>query len=109
MGRRDMMLVTDVRAETVVGDEVGEIREDLSGSGDRRARPRREAVAKRVEIAMGADTRVLVGEPRPTKARLRFDDDEAFVWALPGEVIRSADSRDPGPDDQDVKMLGLRR
>src|SRR5439155_23138601 len=76
---------------------------------DRRARPRLEAIAEGVKVAIGSGARVAMSEPRAAEAFLRFEYDKARAGALLGEMIGAANPGDPGPDDHDVEMLSLRR
>ena len=101
------MPIADVVRQVVLVDDFAHVAEDLGRGGDRCAGPRLEAVAESVEIAVGADARIAMGEPGATKAFLRFEDDKAHARTLLGEVIGGANPRNPGPDDHNVEMLGL--
>src|SRR4029077_16056189 len=65
------------------------------------------AIAEGVEVAVGADAGIAMGQPGPTEALLRLEDDEARARAPGDEVIGGADPGNPRTDDQHVKMLGL--
>src|SRR5262249_36866697 len=67
-----------------------------------------EAVAKRVQIAIGADAGIAMGPPRTAEALLCVKGDEALVGALLFEVIGRTDAGDPSTDDQHVEVLGRR-
>src|SRR5581483_2583384 len=71
--------------------------------------PRLEAVAERVQIAVGADARIAVRPPRTAEAVLHVERNEALVGTLLGEVVGGPDPRDSGTDDQHVEVLGWRR
>ena len=77
------MAITDVPAEVVLVDDFADVAQDLGSGRDRRAGPRLEAIAEGVEIAVGTDAGISVGEPGAAKAFLRFEDDEA----RPGHCI----------------------
>ena len=79
---RDRVPVADVAVEVVLLDDLAHVLEDLVGRGDRGARPRLEPVAERVEVAVGADARVLVRQPRAAEALERLEDDERLLRAL---------------------------
>ena len=71
-GRRgDAVAVADVAGEVVLLDHLAHVVQDLVGGGDRRAGPRLEAIAEGVEVAVGADAGIAVGEPRAAEALLR--------------------------------------
>ena len=108
-GRGDPVPVADVRAEVVLVDDLAHVGEDLRGRRDRRAGPGLEAIAEGVEVAVGADARIAMGDPRAAEAFLRLEDDEARAGALLGEVIGATDAGNSGADDQDVEVLGLLR
>ena len=76
------MAVADVPVEIVLFDHFTHVGQDLRSGRDRRAGPRLEAITERVKIAVGADARIAVGDPRAAKALLRFEDDEARSRAL---------------------------
>ena len=99
------MPIADVRAEIVLVDDFAHVAQDLGCRRDRRAGPRLEAIAEGVEIAVGPDARIAVGEPGAAEAFLRFEDDEARPGTLLGEVIGTADPGDSRPDDHDVEVL----
>jgi hypothetical protein len=108
-GRRgDAMAIADVAREVVLLDHLAHVVQDLLGRGDRLAGPRLEAIAEGVEVAVGADAGIAMGDPRPAVALLRFEHDEARAGALLGQVIGAAHAGDAGADDQDVEMLGGR-
>src|SRR5829696_7429441 len=81
-GRRgDAMAITDVAREVVLLDHLAHVVQYLLGRGDRLAGPRLEAIAEGVEVAVGADARIAMGDPRPAEALLRFQHDEARAGA----------------------------
>src|SRR5260363_58515 len=103
------MTVADVTAEVVLVDHVAHIFEDLFGRRDRRSDPRLEAVAERMQIAVGADAGIAMRAPGAAKTVLALQDDEAGLRHLPGKLIGTADARDAGADDQHVEMFSRLR
>jgi hypothetical protein len=59
-----------------------------------------------VEVAVGADAGVFVGDPGAAEGFLCFEHDKAGAGALGGEVIGPADSRDAGTDNKNIEMVG---
>ena len=100
------MPVADMRAEVVLVDDFAHVAQDLRCRRDRRAGPGLEAIAEGIEVAVGADARIAVGEPRAAEVFQRFENDEARAGALLGEVIGAAHAGDAGADDQNVEVLG---
>ena len=103
----DAVAVADVARDVVFLDHLAHVGLDLVRGGDRLAPPGLETIAEGVEIAVGADARILVGQPGAAEALLRLQDDEAAVRHLRGEVVGATDARNAGAADQDVEMLGL--
>src|SRR5689334_8481339 len=101
------MAVADVRREIVLVDDFAHIAPDFVGGGDRRAGPRLEAIAERVEVAVGADAGIAVGPPRPAECLLRFEHGKARSRTLMRQMIGGADPGNPGSDDQYVEVLAL--
>ena len=101
----DPVPVADVPREIVLVDHLAHVGEDFVRGRDRRADPRLEAVAEGVEVAVGADARIAVGQPGAAEALLALEHDKARVRELLGQVIGAADAGDAGADDQDVEML----
>src|SRR6516164_4080509 len=81
-GRGDRVPIADMMIETVLGDDLAHIVEDLGPGRDRCAGPRLEAITEGVEVAVGPGTRVAVGEPRAAKAVLCLQKDKAGAGAL---------------------------
>src|SRR5208283_5729896 len=100
--RADLVPIADVRSEIVLLDHLTDVAQDLARRGDRRTRPWLEAIAEGVQVAVGADARVAVREPRAAETFLRFEHQKARPGTLPGQVIGGADPRDSRADDQDV-------
>ena len=94
------------RREIVLLDHVAHVFQDFGGARDRRRCPRLEAVAERVQVAVGADAGIAVGAPGAAKGLLGFQRDETRARALRREVIGGADAGNAGAGDQDVEMLG---
>ncbi len=103
--RDDVMAIADVAREIVLLDHLAHVVQDLLGRGDRLAGPRLEAIAEGVEIAVGADAGIAMGDPRPAEALLRFQHDEARARALLGQMVGAAHAGDAGADDEHVEML----
>ena len=95
--------------EIVLLDHLAHVSEYLVGGGDRRSDPRLESIAEGVEVAVGANSRILVRPPRAAEGLQGIENDEALVGALLPQVIGAADARNPGSDDQHVEMLGCGR
>src|SRR3954469_5926159 len=100
------MAVADVATEIVLLDHVAHVGEDLLSARDGRPDPRLEAVAEGVQVAVGADAGIAMRSPGAAKALLAFQNDEARIGHLLGELIGAADAGDAGTDDQHVDMLG---
>ena len=107
--RGDLVAIADVAAEIVLLDHLAHVAHDLGGRRDRSAAPWLEAIAEGVQVAVGTDARIAMGEPRAAEARLRFQDDEPRPGALLRQVVGTPDTGDTCPDDQDVEVLGFCR
>src|ERR1700722_14933203 len=68
--RGDLVLIADVRTEVVLVDDFTHVAEDFSRCRDRRSGPWLEAIAEGVQIAVGPNARIAVGEPRAAKTFL---------------------------------------
>ena len=66
------VVVADMGREVVFLDHLAHVFPDGFRRGDGLPRPGLEAIAKGVEIAVGANTWVFVGEPGAAEAALRF-------------------------------------
>ena len=106
-GRSDPVLVADVPAEIVLVNDLVEVGEDLLTRRDRRAAPGLEPVAVGEQVAVGAHTRIPVGPPGSASVVLRVQDDEGPFGELVPQVVRGADTRDAGTDNQDVDVTGV--
>jgi hypothetical protein len=104
----DPVTVANVAGQIVLVDDLAHVLEDLGSRGDGRADPRLEAIAERIEVAVGADPRESMGDPGPAEALLGLEHDETGAGALLREVVRGADAGDAGTDDQHIEMLHLR-
>ncbi|GLZ48717.1 hypothetical protein Acsp06_49020 [Actinomycetospora sp. NBRC 106375] len=96
-----------VRTETVLGDDLVEIAEDLVAGRDRRTVPRLEPVGVGVEVAVGAHTREALGPPGAAVPLLGVEHDDAVVSEVFPQVVRRPDPGHAGSDDQDVDVPGL--
>jgi hypothetical protein len=92
-------------AEIVLLDHLAHILEYLGGARDRRRGPRLEAIAKGVEVAVGADPGIAVGAPGAAEGVLGFEGDEARARALRGQMIGRAHPGNAGARDHHVEML----
>jgi hypothetical protein len=99
------VLVTDVRREIVLFDDLVEVIKDRVLFSEGRTGPGFEAIAVGVEVAVRARSGVSVRPPRAAVSRLCLENDEALVRALLNEMMRTADARDSCTHDQDVKVL----
>ena len=104
--RQDRVPIADVRTEIVLLDHVTHVRQDFFRGRDRRRGPRFEAIAEGMQVAVGADAGIAMGQPRPAKAVLRLQRHERRARALLRQMIRGAHARDAGADDEDIEMLG---
>ncbi len=105
--RGDPVVVADVPLKAVLLDHLAHVLEDLFGGGDGCARPRLEAVAEGIEVAIGADAGVAVHPPGPAEAIEAFEDDEAGARALGGEVVGATDPGDARANDEDIEVFRL--
>src|SRR5690242_4363704 len=87
----DPVPIADVRTEVVFSDDFAHVAQNLGCGCDRRTGPGLEAIAESIEIAVGPDARVAVGEPGAAEAFLSFQHDEARPGTLLGEVIGASD------------------
>src|SRR5262249_22600970 len=97
------------RCETVIVDDLAHVLQDLGGARNRCARPRLEAIAEGVGVAVGADAGIAMRNPGATESPLAFEHDKARAGTLLCQMICCADPGDAGADDQHVEMLDLRR
>ena len=104
--RGDLVAVADMRLKPVFGDHLAHIAANFGGGRDRRRGPGLEAIAEGVQVAVGADAGIAVGQPGAAKAFLGFEHDKTCTGQLRGQVIGAADAGDAGADDQDIEMLG---
>ena len=93
--------------EIVFVDHFAHVAANLVGGGDWGAGPRLEPVTERVQIAVGPCARVTMGEPGATEVGERIENRKRSLRALLGQVVRSADTRDPSADDQHVEVFDL--
>ena len=106
---RDLVPIADVAGEVVLIDDLAHVAQNLRGGGDRRAQPWLEPITEGMQVAVGANARVAVGDPGAAEGLLRFQDNEARAGALLRQVPGAAHPGDTGADDQDVEVFGLRR
>ncbi len=102
----DPVPVADVPCQIVLGDHFAHIGLDFLRCRDRRADPRLEAIAEGVEVAVGADAGITMGQPGAAEILLALQDDKTRARQLRRQVIGAADAGNAGADDQDIEMLG---
>ena len=105
----DLLAVTNMLIEIVLGDDLAHVVENFFRRGDGRPGPGFEAIAEGVEIAVGTDAWIAMGNPGATKAGLILQHDEALVGGLRLQVIGTADARDAGAHNDHIEMLLLWR
>ena len=98
------MAEADVSADVLLVEGFVEILQNLFGRGDRRTAPGLPAVAERIEIAVGADAGILMGDPGTAEAFLALQENERLAGALLLQVIGGVDAGDTGADDQHIEM-----
>jgi hypothetical protein len=103
--RRYAVPVADVLRELVFLDDFTHVGQNLRGRRDRRAGPGLEAIAKSVEVAVGADAGISMREPGAAEALLRLQHHEAGAGQLRRQMIGAADPGYSGTDDQDIEMF----
>ena len=91
--------------EVIVLDHFAHIGENFLRGRDRRARPWLEAIAKRIEVTVGADARIGVRPPGSAEIFLNFKDKEALVRSLVLHVPCGANARNTRADNQHVEMF----
>jgi hypothetical protein len=89
-GRANPVRIADAGGEAVLLDDLAHILPDFRGGGDRRAGPRLEPVAERMQVAVGTDAGIAVGQPGAAKAVLRLQDDKTRPRTLRGQMIGRA-------------------
>ena len=92
--------------EIVLVDHLAHVAKNFRGGCDRRPDPRLEAVAEGMEVAVGADAGIAMGQPGAAETLLRLEDHKTRARKLRGQVIGTADAGDAGADDQHVEMFG---
>src|SRR5690348_10699591 len=101
----DPVLVANLLCQIILGDDFAHIGEDFGGGRDRRTDPGLKAVAEGVQVAVGADPRITVRQPRATKAVLAFKDHETEIRQVLLQMIGAADAGNAGADDQGIEMF----
>ena len=107
-GRVDAVAVADVPGQVVLLDDLAQVGPDLLGSGDRGPGPRLEPVTERIEVAIGPDPRVAMGQPGAPKALLGLEHHERRTRPAGRQVVGSIDAGNTGPHHQDVDVLDRR-
>ena len=105
--RGDLVPIADVPAQVVLFDHLAHVAHDLGGRRNRSASPWLEAITEGVQVAVGTDARIAMGEPRAAEAHLRFQNDEARPRALLRQVIGTPDTGNSSSDDKDVEVFGF--
>ncbi len=99
------MAVADVLVELVFFYGLAQVVEYRVAVGDRLARPGFEAVAKGIEVAVGADAGVGVLTPGATESVLVFQHHKGFARALFQQMMGRADAGDTGADNQHIEVF----
>ena len=100
------MLVADVGTEGVFLDDFAHIAQNLRGGRDRGAGPRLEPVAEGMQVAVGPDAGIAVGQPGSAKALLRLQDNETCPRTLLGQMVGRAHPGNAGARDNNIEMPG---
>ena len=102
------VVVADMGRKVVLFDDLPHVLPDGLRRGNGLPGPGLEAIAEGIEIAVGADARVLMGEPGAAEAALRFQHDKALIGALLLKMDRAADARNAGADNENVEVFCVR-
>ena len=100
------MLIADVGAEGVLLDDLAHIAQNLRGGRDRSAGPRLEPVAEGMQVAVGPDARIAVGQPGAAKTLLSLQDNKTCPRALLGQMVGRADPGNARAHDDNIEMPG---
>ena len=92
-------------AQVILLDDLAHVAKDLLSRGNRLSAPRLEAIAEGVQVAVRADARIPVGDPGAAEAVLQFQHHEAGSGTLLRQVVGAADTGNPGPDNEDIKVF----
>src|SRR6266849_6083944 len=104
--RGNLVLVADVGGEGVFLDDFAHIAQNLRSGRDRGAGPRLEPVAEGMQVAVGPDAGIAVGQPGSAKAVLRLQDNETCPRTLLGQMVGRAHPGNAGARDDNIEMLG---
>ena len=108
-GAKDLVAVANVAGDIVLFDHLAHVFQDFVGRGDRRSRPRLEAIAEGVEVTVRPDPRVLVGKPGAAESFQRIQDHEAAFRGLILQVVGRAHAGNAGAHDQNIEVFSLVR
>ena len=105
----DPMVEADFLVDAVLGGGLAHVIQNPRPVGDRlRLGPRLERIAQREHVAVGADAGIAKQIPGAADAVAALEDDVALAGAFLLQVKTRADAGQPGADDQDIDMFGLR-
>ena len=102
----DAVSVADMLVDAVILNDFAEVTEDFPGAGNRCADPGFETITEGIEIRIGTHTGILVRLPGTTEGVFLFKNKKALRRALLLEMVRRANPRYAGSDDQYVDMRG---
>src|SRR5882762_10535767 len=100
--RGNLVLITDVGAEGVLLDDLAHIAQNLRGGRDRSAGPRLEPVAEGMQVAVGPDAGIAVGQPGSAKTLLSLQHNKTCSRALLGQMVGRAHPGNAGARDNNM-------
>ena len=104
--RGDPLAEADMPIDPGFGGGILQVRQDRRAIRDRLlAGPRPEPIAEREHVGVGADAGIAEQVPGPAQPLAPLQDRKAAAGRQPLEMVRRADARQPGTDDDDVEML----
>ncbi len=86
-------------------DHLAHVGKDFLRRCNRRSDPRLEAIAKSVEVAVGADAGIGVDRPRAAKGFERLEHQKRRARHFMGKMPRRTDTRNAGARNDHVVML----
>src|SRR5690606_954098 len=107
LGAGDAVVEADVAVDARLGGGVDDVPADRLAVGDGLgAGPGAERVAQGVHVGVGPDAGVAEQVPRAADGAPGLEDGVGGPRAAVLQVVGGADAGEPGPDDQDVEVLG---
>ena len=104
-GVDDLVAKPDMAGQIVLSDHLVHIVQDLSRCGDRRPTPGLEPVAEGIEVAVGADAGIAVGDPGAAIGVLGLKDREARARHLVRQVPGRSNPGNARAHHQHVEVL----